>query len=47
VSALNKGGSSDHGTWRQSAIPHKDKAISDIYTENHNRYDLLIVTLLA
>jgi hypothetical protein len=47
ASALNKGGSGDPGA--QSAVGRtaRGQAVSGIYTRNHSRYYLLIVTLLA
>jgi hypothetical protein len=47
VSALNKGGSGDPGA--QSAVGRtvRGQVVSGIYTRNHSRYYLLIVTLLA
>jgi hypothetical protein len=47
VSTLNKGSSGDPGT--RSAVSHtaRGQAVSAIYTRNHSRYYLLIVTLLA
>jgi hypothetical protein len=47
VSALNKGSSGDPGA--QSAVSRtmQGQVVSGIYTRNHSRYYLLIVTLLA
>jgi hypothetical protein len=47
VGTLNKGGSGDPGT--QSAVGHPTQiqVVSDIYTRDHSRCYLLIVTLLT
>jgi hypothetical protein len=44
---LNKGGASDLAHRVSSAMPTQRQAVSDIYTRDHSRYYLLIVTLLA
>jgi hypothetical protein len=48
MSALNKGSSSDPGTWSINSHTHvRTGGIQYIYTENCNRCYLLILTLLA
>jgi hypothetical protein len=44
---LNKGGSSDPGVQSAVGRPARIQAVSDIYTRDHSRCYLLIVTLLA
>jgi hypothetical protein len=45
--ALNKGGSGDPGERSAVSRPVRIQAVSDIYTRDHSRCYLLIVTLLA
>jgi hypothetical protein len=47
ASALNKGGSGDPGARSAVSRTARGQAVSGIYTRNHSRYYLLIVTLLA
>jgi hypothetical protein len=47
ASALNKGGSGDPGMRSAVGRPARIQAVSGIYTRDHSRCYLLIVTLLA
>jgi hypothetical protein len=47
ASALNKGGSGDPGARSAVGRTVRGQAVTGIYTRNHSRYYLLIVTLLA
>jgi hypothetical protein len=47
ASALNKGGSGDPGARSAVGRPVRIQVVSGIYTRDHSRCYLLIVTLLA